>query len=209
MFTGLVTTIARITAVSDLGAEPGHGKRIGLSVEPAWMNGVVAGDSIAVSGACMTVVALRPDGFDFDISAESLQRTVGLDQPGAKVNLEQSLTLGTKLGGHLVTGHVDGIGEVASFGPVGESWQLEVDAPAELARFIAYKGSIVINGVSLTVNRVEDLPNACRLRINLIPHTLEHTNLHGLRKGVGVNLEIDLIARYVARMLRVDVDPAT
>ena len=204
MFTGLITTVARIASVSDLGVAPGHGKRIGLSVDPTWMAGVTLGDSIAVSGACMTVVALRTDGFDFDMSAESLRRTVGLDQPGAAVNLEQSLTLATKLGGHLVTGHVDGIGHIATFGPVGESWQLDVDIPEGLGRFVAYKGSIVVNGVSLTVNQMDDLADICRVRINLIPHTLQHTNLHTLRAGGAVNIEIDLIARYVARMLQTE-----
>lgn len=201
MFTGLVTTVATISSATPLGADSSHGKRIALKVDPAWMHGVGLGDSIAVSGACMTVVALRPDGFDVDMSAESLARTTGMDQPNAEVNLEQSLTLSTKLGGHLVTGHVDGIGRVVAFEPVGESWLLQIDAPAELGRFLAHKGSIVVNGVSLTVNRVADLPGATRMDINLIPHTLQHTNLHALRVGAGVNLEIDLIARYVERML--------
>ncbi|MDY0329601.1 MAG: riboflavin synthase [Thiomonas sp.] len=201
MFTGLITTVGRIASVTPLGPEAGHGRRVRLQVDPAWLQGIQLGESIAVSGACMTVVDLRPDGFAFDISAESLARTTGLDTPGSLVNLEQSVSLSTKLGGHLVTGHVDGVGRVATFEPVGESWLLEVDAPPALGKFFAYKGSIVVNGVSLTVNRVADLPGQCRVSINLIPHTLQHTNLHKLHQGAAVNLEIDLIARYVERML--------
>ncbi|MGC9161997.1 MAG: riboflavin synthase [Thiomonas sp.] len=201
MFTGLITAVGTITGTTPLGADNQYGKRVGVQVDPQWLRGVQLGDSIAVSGACMTVVELQPDGFAFDISAESLARTTGLDTVGGLVNLEQSLSLATKLGGHLVTGHVDGIGQVARFEPVGESWLLEVDAPAELGKFFAYKGSIAVNGVSLTVNRADDLPQHCRVRINLIPHTLQHTNLHRLRAGAAVNLEVDLIARYVERML--------
>ncbi|WP_079418697.1 riboflavin synthase [Thiomonas intermedia] len=201
MFTGLVTTVGSIASVVPLGSQASHGKRVHLQVDPAWLQGVQLGESIAVSGACMTVVDLQLDAFAIDISAESLARTAGLDAPGALVNLEQSVSLSTKLGGHLVTGHVDGVGRVARFEPIGESWLLEVDAPSALGRFFAYKGSIVVNGVSLTVNRVEDLPGHCRVSINLIPHTLQHTNLHQLREGSAVNLEIDLIARYVERML--------
>ncbi|MGC8701943.1 MAG: riboflavin synthase [Thiomonas sp.] len=204
MFTGLITATATIASATPLGGNSQHGKRITLRVAPDWLQGVQLGDSIAISGACMTVVELQPDGFAFDISAESLARTVGLDTVGALVNLEQSLSLSTKLGGHLVTGHVDGVGHVARFEPVGESWLLEVDAPRELDRFFAYKGSIVVNGVSLTVNQVDDLPQHCRVRINLIPHTLQHTNLHRLQAGAAVNLEVDLIARYVERMLNAD-----
>ena len=204
MFTGLITAIATIASATPLGADKHHGKHITLRVEPQWLQGVQLGDSIAISGACMTVVDLQTDGFAVDISAESLARTTGLDAVGALVNLEQSLALSTKLGGHLVTGHVDGVGHVATFEPVGESWLLEVDAPPELGKFFAYKGSIVVNGVSLTVNRVQDLPQHCRVSINLIPHTVQHTNLRQLQKGAAVNLEIDLIARYVERMLSTD-----
>ncbi|MDD4885498.1 MAG: riboflavin synthase [Thiomonas sp.] len=201
MFTGLITAVATIASAKPLGADSHHGKRIALRVDPQWLQGVQLGDSIAISGACMTVVDLQADGFAVEISAESLARTTGLDMAGAQVNLEQSLSLSTKLGGHLVTGHVDGVGHVARFEQVGESWLLEVDAPPELGKFFAYKGSIVINGVSLTVNHVEDFPQHCRVRINLIAHTLQHTNLHQLQPGAAVNLEIDLIARYVERML--------
>jgi riboflavin synthase len=167
---------------------------------------VQPGDSIALNGACMTVTLLDRERqkFHVDVSAESLDKTAGLDEPGA-VNLEKALRANDRLGGHLVSGHVDGIGRVVHFAPVGESWELRIVAPRELARFLAYKGSITVNGVSLTVNRVSDLPaeqaNGCEISINLIPHTLQNTSLGGLSAGRKVNLEIDLIARYVERML--------
>jgi len=165
---------------------------------------VALGDSIAVNGACMTVVAKTGAAFSVDVSRESLNRTVGLDGVG-EVNLEKALTLSERLGGHLVSGHVDGLGQVHRFEPVGESHELVIEAPHELGKFLAYKGSVVVNGVSLTVNRVEDIEVAerkvCRFSINLIPHTIEMTTLKHLRSGAKVNLEIDLIARYVERML--------
>jgi riboflavin synthase len=152
----------------------------------------------------MTVVEKTDSAFSVDVSRESLNRTVGLDQPG-EVNLEKALTLAERLGGHLVSGHVDGLGEVHSFEQVGESWKLVVDAPRDLGKYLAYKGSVVVNGVSLTVNSVEDIDAAgrqcCRFSINLIPHTIAVTTLKHLRAGAKVNLEIDLIARYVERML--------
>jgi riboflavin synthase len=148
----------------------------------------------------MTVVEKTAGSFAVDVSRESLNCTAGLDQPG-EVNLEKALTLAERLGGHLVSGHVDGIGAVHRFEAVGESWELVIDAPAELARFLAFKGSVVVNGVSLTVNRVEDVGQVCRFSINLIPHTIAVTTLKHLTVGSKVNLEIDLIARYVERML--------
>jgi riboflavin synthase len=152
----------------------------------------------------MTVVEKTDSAFAVDVSRESLNRTVGLDQPG-EVNLEKALTLAERLGGHLVSGHVDGLGQVHSFEQVGESWKLVVDAPRDLGKYLAYKGSVVVNGVSLTVNSVEDIDGAgqacCRFSINLIPHTIAVTTLKHLRAGAKVNLEIDLIARYVERML--------
>lgn len=202
MFTGLVTAVGRIAHVQELHAGSNAGLRVVVQAPPEWLQGVALGDSICISGACMTVVELSPPSFAFDVSSESLTRTTGIDVAGAWVNLEQSLTLATKLGGHLVTGHVDGIGRVDAFEPVGESWHLAVHVPAELAKFFAYKGSIAINGVSLTVNRVVDeADGSAVVHINLIPHTLQHTNLHTLQAGRAVNLEVDLIARYVQRML--------
>ena len=150
----------------------------------------------------MTVTTLSPalQQFTIDISAESLSKTAGLDAIGP-INLEKALRANDRLGGHLVSGHVDGLGHVTHFAQVGESWELRVLAPPELARFLAYKGSIVINGVSLTVNRIADLPTGCEMSINLIPHTVENTALGHLRVGSSVNLEVDLIARYCERML--------
>ena len=158
------------------------------------------GDSIAINGACMTVISTTDGSFTVDVSRESLNCTVGLDAPG-EVNLEKALTLSERLGGHLVSGHVDGLGRVVHFAPVGESWRLDVLAPAALGKYLAYKGSVVINGVSLTVNSVADGPEGCTISINLIPHTIEVTTLKHLKPGSQVNLEIDLIARYVERML--------
>ena len=203
MFTGIITGLGRILEASPLGTGAQHGLRLVIEAPPGYLDDVTSGDSIALNGACMTATSLDAAAccFQVDISAESLARTAGLDQPGA-VNLEKALRANDRLGGHLVSGHVDGIGEVSHFAAVGESTELRVRAPRELARFIAYKGSITVNGVSLTVNRVSDTPDACELSINLIPHTLVSTTLGGLATGKSVNLEIDLIARYVERMLQ-------
>ena len=200
MFTGIVAAVGSITSISPLGPEPSAG--IGATVDAGGMPlaDVAIGDSIAVNGACMTVVAKHGGSFSMDVSRESLSRTVGLDRCGP-VNLEKALTLSERLGGHLVSGHVDGLGTVCRFQPVGESHELVVNAPVELARYLAYKGSIVVNGVSLTVNRVVDRPDGCEFSINLIPHTIAATALRHLQVGARVNLEIDLIARYVERML--------
>lgn len=202
MFTGIITGVGRIADAQALGADASHGKRLTIQAPTGYLADTQLGDSIALNGACMTVTALdrAADRFSIDISAESLARTAGLGEPGP-VNLEKALRAHDRLGGHLVSGHVDGIGRVARFEPVGESWELRVLAPADMGRFLAYKGSITVNGVSLTVNSVEDLPEGCAFSINLIPHTLENTTLGTLKAGTPVNLEIDLIARYVERML--------
>ena len=209
MFTGIVTAVGRIAGVRDLGAGPAHGKQLVVDTPPGWLHDVGLGDSIALNGACMTVTTLDAAAgrFTVDISAESLARTAGLDQPGA-INLEKALRAHDRLGGHIVSGHVDGIGHVTHFAPLGESWALRVRAPAALARYLAYKGSITVNGVSLTVNAVADQPDGCEIAINLIPHTVQHTALHTLAAGTAVNLEIDLIARYVERMLSAGVSLA-
>ena len=201
MFTGIITGVGRIAAVHALGSSS-HGKRLTITCPADYLNDVGLGDSIALNGACMTVTTLdaAANQFTIDISAESLDKTAGLDAEGP-INLEKALRANDRLGGHLVSGHVDGVGSVSHFAPVGESWELRVVAPAALGKFLAYKGSIVINGVSLTVNRVSDLADGCEVSINLIPHTIENTALHALRAGSRVNLEIDLIARYVERML--------
>jgi riboflavin synthase len=204
MFTGIVAAVGSIKSVTPLADGSDAGVRLDIDAGGLPLADVALGDSIAINGACMTVVAKTEAAFAVDVSRESLNRTVGLDQPG-EVNLEKALTLAERLGGHLVSGHVDGLGEVHSFEQVGESWKLVVDAPRDLGKYLAYKGSVVVNGVSLTVNSVEDLDGAgnacCRFSINLIPHTIAVTTLKHLRAGARVNLEIDLIARYVERML--------
>ena len=160
------------------------------------------GDSIALNGACMTVTSMDASAhrFSIDVSAESLDKTAGLGERGP-VNLEKALRPQDRLGGHLVSGHVDGVGAVQRMEPVGESWELRILAPQPLAKYLAYKDSITVNGVSLTVNSIKDRADGTELSINLIPHTVENTALHALKAGHRVNLEIDLIARYVERML--------
>jgi riboflavin synthase len=202
MFTGIISGLGRITQARALGADDSHGKQLTIDAPRGYLDDVQLGDSIAINGACMTVTALDAAAhrFTIDISAESLAKTAGLGEPGP-VNLEKAMRANDRLGGHMVSGHVDGIGSVSHFAAVGESTELRLHTPAALARFIAYKGSITVNGVSLTVNRVVDTPDGCELSINLIPHTLENTTLGALQVDQRVNLEIDLIARYVERML--------
>jgi riboflavin synthase len=204
MFTGIVAAVGKISAVKPLEGGLDAGVRLDVDAGALSLADVALGDSIAINGACMTVVEKTASSFSVDVSRESLNCTAGLDAVG-EVNLEKALTLAERLGGHLVSGHVDGLGKVHRFEAVGESWELVIDAPRELAKFLAFKGSVVVNGVSLTVNRVEDLDGAegraCRFSINLIPHTISVTTLKHLRAGSKVNLEIDLIARYVERML--------
>jgi riboflavin synthase len=209
MFTGIITGVGRIAAVHDLGSSAQHGKRITVEAPAGYLDDVGLGDSIALNGACMTVTSLAPSQgtFTIEISAESLDKTSGLAQPGP-INLEKALRAHDRLGGHIVAGHVDGIGTVTHFAPVGESHELRILAPASLAKYLAYKGSVTVNGVSLTVNRVRDTGEGCELSINLIPHTVQNTALHALRAGTRVNLEIDLIARYVERMLGAPADEA-
>lgn len=200
MFTGIVAAIGTITTIAPLGAGPDAGVRLHIDAGGLPLDDVALGDSIAVNGACMTVVAKTAASFEVEVSRESLNCTVGLDAPG-EVNLEKALTLAERLGGHLVSGHVDGLGIVRRFEPVGESHELVIEAPAALAKYLAFKGSVVVNGVSLTINRVADLPGGCEFSINLIAHTVDVTTLRHLRPGARVNLEVDLIARYVERML--------
>ncbi len=196
MFTGVVQAVGTIETLTPLEAEMRGGVRLTVESGGLDLSDVACGDSICVQGACLTVVEIAGGRLSFDVSRETLDCTSGLAHPG-KVNLETSLGLGDKLGGHLVTGHVDGVGEVLAFDPAGESVLLRLRAPVALAKYVARKGSICVDGVSLTVNRVEgDV-----FEINLIPHTLSVTTLSRLAPGVTVNLEVDLIARYVERML--------
>jgi riboflavin synthase len=200
MFTGIVAAVGAIQSITPLGAQADAGVRLTVDAGGMPLDDVALGDSIALNGACMTVVGKTAQAFTVDVSRESLNRTVGLDATGP-VNLEKALTLADRLGGHLVAGHVDGLGTVCKFAPVGESHELVIEAPADLGKYLAYKGSIVVNGVSLTVNRVTDVVTGCEFSINLIPHTVAVTTLKHLKPGARVNLEVDLIARYVERML--------
>lgn len=206
MFTGIVAAVGKIESVKPLEGGSFAGVRLDINAGGLPLADVNLGDSIAINGACMTVIEKDATNFRVDVSRESLNKTVGLDTL-TEVNLEKALTLNERLGGHLVSGHVDGLGVVRKFEPVGESWEMVVEAPHELAKFLAYKGSIVVNGVSLTVNRVTDIGTGadlvCQFSINLIPHTIAVTTLKHLTVGAKVNLEIDLIARYVERMVSV------
>jgi riboflavin synthase len=202
MFTGIITGVGRIVAVTALGSSSSHGRQLSVQCPEGYTDDIGIGDSIAINGACMTVTRIdaATATLGFDVSAQSLAMTAGLDQTGS-VNLEKALRANDRLGGHLVSGHVDGVAAVVHFAPVGESWELRLLIPTALARYLAFKGSITVNGVSLTVNRVSDLATGCEISINLIPHTVHHTALATLSIGARVNLEIDLIARYVERML--------
>ena len=210
MFTGIITGVGRIAAVHDLessltgagAASARYGKRVSLEAPAGYLDDVGIGDSIALNGACMTVTALDAahNSFTVDISVESLDKTAGLAEPGP-VNLEKALHAHDRLGGHIVAGHVDGVGGVTRFVQTGESWDLRILAPRALGKYLAYKGSITVNGVSLTVNSIADVPDGTEVSINLIPHTVQNTALRALKAGSRVNLEIDLIARYVERML--------
>jgi len=202
MFTGIVAAVGRIEKIAPLGAEPEAGVRLTLDAGALDLADVELGDSIAIQGACMTVIEKSAHSFAVDVSRESLNKTAGLGAPG-EVNLEKALRAHDRLGGHLVSGHVDGLGEVTRFERVGESHELRILASRDIGKYLAYKGSVTVNGVSLTVNAVNDRPDGCEFSINLIPHTVEVTTLKALAAGSKVNLEIDLIARYVERILSV------
>ena len=209
MFTGIITGVGRIAAINALGNSLAHGKCLTIECPPHYLDDVGLGDSISLNGACMTVTRFdaKSSQFTVDVSAESLLKTAGLAKLGP-VNLEKALRANDRLGGHLVSGHVDGVGTVTQFDEVGESWELRVLAPRELAKYLAYKGSVTVNGVSLTVNRIHDQKEGCEVSINLIPHTVQNTALGKITQGDNVNLEIDQIARYVERMLGGDLKKA-
>ncbi len=196
--------MGRIVSVQPLSSAPDAGVRIEVDAAGLAPRPIALGDSIAVSGVCLTVVDLRGGIFAADVSRESLSKTAGLDAPGA-VNLETALALGDKLGGHLMAGHVDGVGEIVRMAPAGESTELVVGVPADLAIYMAPKGSVAVNGVSLTINRVTDRDGVCEISINLIPHTIAATTFALLASGARVNIEADLLARYVVRAR--DCDP--
>jgi len=193
MFSGIVAGTGRIESITPLE----DGIRLSVNTGALGLGDVAVGDSIANSGVCLTVVAMDGNNACFDVSRETLNCTVGLDVAGGEVNLEKALRVDDRLGGHMVTGHVDGVGEVLKFEAIGESHELVIRAPKAIAGYIARKGSITVDGVSLTVNTV----TGTDFSINLIPHTVEVTTFKHLKAGKRVNLEIDIIARYVERML--------
>ena len=196
MFTGSIQAIGKVREPEPLG----DGVRLTIYAPGLGLDTVRVGDSIAVNGACMTVIEVSEKEFKVDGSAESLSKTTGLDTFG-EVNLEKAMRLGDTIDGHLVSGHVDGVGQVESMDKVAESYRLVIRAPRTLSPYLAYKGSVTVNGVSLTINKVEDTAMDTLIEINLIPHTVEVTTLKLLKSGMYVNLEIDTIARYVERML--------
>lgn len=192
MFTGIIQAIGKIEKIDSLE----QGVRLSIDAGALEMDDVALGDSIAANGVCLTVIARTANGYQVDVSRETLNCTAGLGNAGAEINLEKAMRLSDRLGGHLVSGHVDGVGSVVAFDPVGECFLLRIRAPHDIAKYIAYKGSITVNGVSLTINSVE----GTEFTINLIPHTLEMTTLKHLKAGSPVNLEVDLLARYVDRL---------
>ena len=194
MFTGIIQSVGQIRRLEPRGGDV----RVSIAAGKLPMADVALGDSIAVNGVCLTAVGLSPDAFAADCSRETLSlTTLGDLLPGSPVNLEKALTLATPLGGHLVSGHVDGVGRVLERREDARSWRLRIEAPAELARYIAHKGSICVDGVSLTVNAVD---GAC-FELNIVPHTLNETIIVHYQAGTRVNLEVDLIARYLERLL--------
>jgi riboflavin synthase len=194
MFTGIVEAQGRLVTVENVGGD----RRLTIATDGAYLDGVQLGDSIAVNGVCLTAVALPPQGFVADVSVETLNATTAADwQLGMVVNLERALTATKPLGGHMMSGHVDGVGHLLEKHEDARSWRLTFEAPVALARYIARKGSIAIDGVSLTVNAVAD----ARFELNIVPHTWQNTTLGTLVVGAAVNLEVDLIARYLERLL--------
>jgi len=201
MFTGLITALGTIRAVSGIGG--GKDARFTIAIPPGWPGGggITLGASIACSGCCLTVIDFTPESFDVEVSAESLSlTTLGSWREGNLINLEASLRLGDEMGGHLVSGHVDGLAEVIAATPENGSTRWRFRLPQKLGRYVAAKGSIAINGVSLTVNDVQDSSDGTEFGVNIIPHTTAHTNFSVLQVGDRVNIEIDMLARYVARL---------
>jgi len=194
MFTGIIAAIGEVAELQQRGGDV----RLRVSTGKLDLSDVALGDSIAVNGVCLTAVTLPGDGFAADVSRETLSLTsLGQLQSGSSVNLEKALTLGTRLGGHLVSGHVDGMGTVLERHDDARSVRFTVEAPHELARYIAHKGSISVDGVSLTINAVD----GARFALNIVPHTLQATIMDGYQAGTRVNLEVDLVARYLERLL--------
>lgn len=203
MFTGIIQAIGKVREPEKLG----NGVRLTILAPELGLEDVHVGDSIAVNGACMTVIEKTDREFKVDVSAESLSKTTGLDTFG-EVNLEKAMRLSDRVDGHLVSGHVDGVGQVESMEKIAESYKLVVRVPRKLSPYVAYKGSITVNGVSLTINSVEDTALDTLVSINLIPHTVEVTTLKHLRAQDNVNIEVDMIARYVERIMSLKDDDA-
>lgn len=199
MFTGIIQAVGEIKQTQPMKNPGNQGLSLSIAAAKLDLSDVRPGDSIAVNGVCLTVTTLVGDLFTVDVSQETLNCTYGLDQVAARVNLEKAMRLSDRLGGHLVSGHVDAIGIVVKFESVGESFELIVRAPESIVRYLAHKGSIAVNGVSLTINQTE----AHEFSINLIPHTLAMTTLSALAPGMRVNLETDMLARYVAKLLNI------
>lgn len=202
MFTGIVAATGKITHVQPLE----KGVRLTIQAPALGLEDIGLGDSVAHNGVCLTVIEKTGDSYKVDVSRETLDCTVGLDgaSNNAEVNLEKAMQLTDRLGGHLVSGHVDGVGEVLKFDKISESHELVIRAPKALAKYIARKGSVTVNGVSLTTNTVDGTD----FSINLIPHTVQVTTLKYLKAGAGVNLEVDLIARYCERLLTAEKELA-
>lgn len=202
MFTGIIQAVGKIVQLKALGENPNQGFSLSISPGLLDLEDVLIGDSIAVNGVCLTVTSIHDQFFTVDVSPETLKCTWGLDSVGQTVNLEKALRLSDRLGGHLVSGHVDAMGEVLQYEARGENYLLTIRSPKQILRYITRKGSITVNGVSLTVNEIND----DEFTINLIPHTLSMTNLSELESGMPVNLETDMLARYVENLLhRADV----
>ena len=202
MFTGIIADIGQIFAVAPLANNADAGVRLQVQTVALDMSDVALGDSIAINGACMTVVAMdaAAKSFAVDVSRESLNKTAGLDALG-HVNLEKAMRLSDRLGGHLVSGHVDDVARIESLAAVGESYELVFSVAAQWQRFLADKGSVTLNGTSLTVNRVWTQDGRVFGTINLIPHTMAHTVFQYLSAGDSINFEVDLLARYVAQLM--------
>ncbi|MGD9660296.1 MAG: riboflavin synthase [Porticoccaceae bacterium] len=198
MFTGIIEALGKVVSIERIGGATGEDVRITLDSAGLDIADVALGDSIAVNGVCLTVVELTGRGFAADVSGETLRLTsIGALVEGSKVNLERAMQSGARFGGHMVSGHVDGLAEVIGRDSDGRSEHFRLRAPAPLARYIAHKGSVTIDGTSLTVNSVE----GCEFDLNIIPHTLENTIIGEYRPGTRVNIEVDLIARYLERLL--------
>ncbi len=197
MFTGIIQAVGEIKQVHPIKEHSNDGLSLSIYAGKLDLSDVMPGDSIAVNGVCLTVTALAGDLFTVDVSQETLNCTYGLDQVAVRVNLEKAMRLSDRLGGHFVSGHVDATGTVVKFESAGESFELIIRAPDSILRYLTHKGSIAVNGVSLTIKQIE----GNEFSINLIPHTLAMTTLNALTPGIPVNLETDMLARYVARLL--------